>query len=189
MRTTLETSEDENHTRNEWRWEPHSKRVKMRTTLEKSEDVNYTRNEWRWARNEWTEPLTILVAMFRAWKKLVWAGSRPTIGLLTRFECSFTSGTSGDKDITLSDNTSTGRGGNLTTLVSSEVVKLHSFRVKLSNYTRFEWSCQITLVSSEVALCCIISFLISLISDKQKMNPMLPRMAFNSSDMFFSGCS
>ncbi len=38
MRTTLETSEDENYTRNEWRWELHSKRVKMKTTLETSEN-------------------------------------------------------------------------------------------------------------------------------------------------------
>jgi hypothetical protein len=35
--TTLETSEDENYTRNEWRW---------KTTLETSEYENYTRNEW-----------------------------------------------------------------------------------------------------------------------------------------------
>jgi hypothetical protein len=37
-----------NYTRNEWRWKPHSKRVKMQTTLETSEDENYTQNEWRW---------------------------------------------------------------------------------------------------------------------------------------------
>ncbi len=66
MKTTLEsseeleTSEEENYTRNEWRWKLHSnrvknsKRVKMKTTLESSEeletseDENYTRNEWRW---------------------------------------------------------------------------------------------------------------------------------------------
>ncbi len=47
-KTTLETSEDENYTRNEWRWKLHSKRVKMEATLETSEDENYTRNEWRW---------------------------------------------------------------------------------------------------------------------------------------------
>ncbi len=41
-------SEDENYTRNEWRWELHSKRVKMKTTPETSEYVNYTLNEWRW---------------------------------------------------------------------------------------------------------------------------------------------
>ncbi len=35
--TTLETSEDENYTRNEWKVELHSKRVKKRTTLETSE--------------------------------------------------------------------------------------------------------------------------------------------------------
>ncbi len=48
MRTTIETSEDENYTRNQWKWELHSKRVKMITALETSEDENYTRNEWRW---------------------------------------------------------------------------------------------------------------------------------------------
>ncbi len=46
MRTTLETSENENCTRNEWRWKLHSKGVKMRTTLETSEDENHIRNEW-----------------------------------------------------------------------------------------------------------------------------------------------
>ncbi len=38
MRTTLKTSEDENYTRNEWRWKLHSKQVKMQTTIETSED-------------------------------------------------------------------------------------------------------------------------------------------------------
>ncbi len=67
------TSEGENYTRNEWRWELHSKRVKMKTTLKRfkltlatgsllaldfaeaffssslSADFgNYTRNEWSW---------------------------------------------------------------------------------------------------------------------------------------------
>ncbi len=42
MKTTLETSEDENHTRNEWIWKLYSKRVKMRTTLESSEDEKTT---------------------------------------------------------------------------------------------------------------------------------------------------
>ncbi len=37
VKTTLETSEDENYARNEWRWKLHSKRVKMKTTLETSE--------------------------------------------------------------------------------------------------------------------------------------------------------
>jgi hypothetical protein len=46
MKTTLETSEDENYTQNEWRWKLHSKRVKMKTTLETSENENYTQNEW-----------------------------------------------------------------------------------------------------------------------------------------------
>ncbi len=46
MKTTLETSEDENYTQNEWKWKLHSKRVKMKTTLETSEDEIYTRNEW-----------------------------------------------------------------------------------------------------------------------------------------------
>ncbi len=50
MRTTLETSEDENYTRNEWRrWELHSKRVKMRTTLEIREGDTFMRslvNHW-----------------------------------------------------------------------------------------------------------------------------------------------
>jgi hypothetical protein len=34
-----------NYTRNEWRWKLHSKRVKMKTKLETSENENYTRNE------------------------------------------------------------------------------------------------------------------------------------------------
>ncbi len=38
MKTTLETSEDDNYTQNEWRWKLHSKRVRMKTTLETSED-------------------------------------------------------------------------------------------------------------------------------------------------------
>ncbi len=37
VKTTLETSEDENYTRNEWRWKLHSKRVKMKTTLDEWE--------------------------------------------------------------------------------------------------------------------------------------------------------
>ncbi len=47
MKTTLETSEYENYTRNEWRWKLHSERVNMKTTLETSEDENYTKNEWK----------------------------------------------------------------------------------------------------------------------------------------------
>ncbi len=39
MKTTLETSEDENYTRNELRWKLHPKRVKMKTTPETSEDM------------------------------------------------------------------------------------------------------------------------------------------------------
>ncbi len=42
MKTTLETSENENYTRNEWRWKLHSKRVEMKTTLETSEDENFS---------------------------------------------------------------------------------------------------------------------------------------------------
>jgi hypothetical protein len=43
-----------NYTRDEWRSKLHSKLVKMKTTLETSEVENYTRNEWKWiyTRNE-----------------------------------------------------------------------------------------------------------------------------------------
>jgi hypothetical protein len=47
--TTLETSEGEIYTRNEWRWKLHSKRVKMKTTLKTSEDEiqsNERRSPW-----------------------------------------------------------------------------------------------------------------------------------------------
>ncbi len=40
METTLETSENENYNRNEWKLKLQSKRVKMKTTLETSE-VSY----------------------------------------------------------------------------------------------------------------------------------------------------
>ncbi len=38
VETTLEKSEDEKYTRNEWRRKVHSKQVKINTTLETSED-------------------------------------------------------------------------------------------------------------------------------------------------------
>ncbi len=63
MKTTLETSEDENYTRNEWRWKLHSKRVKLggsklemfvlyvikNGTSKSMGDEKYTQNE----RNDW----------------------------------------------------------------------------------------------------------------------------------------
>ncbi len=62
-----ETSWDDNCPRKVWRWEQHSKGVRMRSTLgtvkiwttpATIEDINYTQNEWRfwtinYTRNEW----------------------------------------------------------------------------------------------------------------------------------------
>ncbi len=46
IETTLETSEYQNYTRNDWISKLHSKRVNIKTTLKTSEYQNYTQNEW-----------------------------------------------------------------------------------------------------------------------------------------------
>ncbi len=45
MRTTLRTSEDENYTQNEWKWELHLERVEMSIKPRTSGDDNNAQNE------------------------------------------------------------------------------------------------------------------------------------------------
>jgi hypothetical protein len=110
IKTTLETSEGENYTRNEWRWKLHTKRVKMKTTLEKSEDENYTRNEWIWK--------------LHSKRAKMWTTLRTSVKIRTLARADITIVVVGNKSDLKEQR-------QVITLEASEELKLHSKRVNI----------------------------------------------------------
>ncbi len=131
MKTTLETSEDENYTLKGWKWKLHSKRVKMKTTLEMSEvltglgDLSIIKMSQKYSapiepNNNDITSIAAKVKLHSKWVK--------------------------------KENYTRNEWKQKTTLETGENRKLHSERVKTKEkYTRNEWKKKSTLETSKVS--------------------------------------